>query len=57
MEVSFQLHAPAALHTGKEPSYPLDKTLGGPQSRSARCRVEIIVRNFTVQANEHIFLT
>jgi hypothetical protein len=36
MEVSGQLHAPAALLTGKSPRYPLDKKLGGPQSRSER---------------------
>jgi hypothetical protein len=34
MEVSDQLHAPAALHQGKSPRYPLDRRLGGPQSRS-----------------------
>jgi hypothetical protein len=38
MEVSGQLHAPAALPPGKEPLvwYPLDRRLGGPQSRSGR---------------------
>jgi hypothetical protein len=36
LEVSGQLHAPAALPPGKEPRYPLDGTLGGPQSRSGR---------------------
>jgi hypothetical protein len=35
MEVSGQLHAPAALPPGKEPTrYPLDRKLSGPQSRS-----------------------
>jgi hypothetical protein len=34
MEVSGQLHAPAALPPGKSPWYPLDRRLGGPQSRS-----------------------
>jgi hypothetical protein len=34
MEVNGQLHDPAALPQGKSPSYPLDKRLGGPQSRS-----------------------
>jgi len=36
MEVSDQLHAPAALPhpQGKSPWYPLDRRLGGPQSRS-----------------------
>jgi hypothetical protein len=33
MEVSGQLHAPAALPPGKEPWYPLYRRLGGPQSR------------------------
>jgi hypothetical protein len=36
MEVSGQLHAPAALPQGKSPRYPLDRRLGGPQSRSGR---------------------
>jgi hypothetical protein len=30
LEVSGQLHAPAALHQVKSPRYPLDKRLGGP---------------------------
>jgi hypothetical protein len=34
MEVSGQLHPPAALPPGKEPLVPLDRRLGGPQSRS-----------------------
>jgi hypothetical protein len=34
MEVSDQLHAEAALPQGKSPWYPLDRSLGGPQSRS-----------------------
>jgi hypothetical protein len=34
MEVSGQLHAPAALPQGKSPWYTLDRRLGGPQSRS-----------------------
>jgi hypothetical protein len=37
MEVSGQLHAPAALVPGKEPPVPLDRRQGGPQSRSGRC--------------------
>jgi hypothetical protein len=36
MEVSGQLHVPATLSPGKEPRYPLDRRLGGPQSRSGR---------------------
>jgi hypothetical protein len=39
MEVSSQLHAPAALHPAKEPQYPLDKRLDVLQSRSAHCGV------------------
>jgi hypothetical protein len=37
MEVSGQLHAPAALPPGKAPRYSLDRRLGGPQSRFERC--------------------
>jgi hypothetical protein len=40
MEVSGQLHAPAALPPGKSPWYPLDRRLGGPQSRSGRGGLE-----------------
>jgi hypothetical protein len=36
MEVSDQLHNPAALPPEKEPSYPVDRRLGGPLSRSGR---------------------
>jgi hypothetical protein len=37
MGVSGQHHAPAALYPrGKDPRYPLDRMLGGPQSRSGR---------------------
>jgi hypothetical protein len=36
MEVSCQLHTPAALPQGKSTWYPLDRRLGGPQSRSGR---------------------
>jgi hypothetical protein len=33
MEVSGQLHAPAVLYPrGKDPRYPLDRRLDGPQS-------------------------
>jgi len=39
MEVSGQLHIAAALPPGKEPLIPLDRRLGGPQSRSG-CGVE-----------------
>jgi hypothetical protein len=33
MEVSGQLHSPAAFSPRKEPPYPSDRRLGGPQSR------------------------
>jgi hypothetical protein len=37
MKVSSQLHAPAPFHQEKSrPWYPLDRKLGGPQSRSGR---------------------
>jgi hypothetical protein len=36
MEVSGQLHAPAALPTSKESRYPLDRRPGEPQRRSGR---------------------
>lgn len=38
MDVSGQLHGPSALPPGKEIRYALCKRLGGPQSRSGRCR-------------------
>jgi hypothetical protein len=40
MEVSGQLHAPAALRSSKEAAYLLDRRLGGPQRRSGRCGVK-----------------
>jgi hypothetical protein len=40
MEVTCQLHAPGVLPSGKEPRYPLDTRLGGPQRRSGRCGEE-----------------
>jgi hypothetical protein len=36
MEVSGQLHVPAALTPGKEPVVLLDMWLGGPQGQSER---------------------
>jgi hypothetical protein len=39
MEMSIQLHASAALIRGKSPRYPLNRRLGGPQSRSGDCGV------------------
>jgi hypothetical protein len=41
MEVSGQLHAPAALPQEKSPWYQLDRRLGGPQTRSGRGGEEI----------------
>jgi hypothetical protein len=37
MEASGQLHAPVVLPSEKIPRYPLDRRLGGRQSRSERC--------------------
>jgi hypothetical protein len=36
MEVSGQLHAAATLPPEKEPLYPLDRRVGGPQTMSGR---------------------
>jgi hypothetical protein len=36
MEVSGQIHVPAALPPGKSPCYPLDRRVGGLQIRSER---------------------
>jgi len=36
MEVSCQLHEPAALPLGKSSGYPLDMRMGRPQTRSGR---------------------
>jgi hypothetical protein len=36
MDESGQLHSPAALPQEKRPWYPLDRRLGGHQSRSGR---------------------
>jgi len=36
MEVSGQLHAPDRFTSRKEPRYPLNRRLGGPQSRYGR---------------------
>jgi hypothetical protein len=36
MELSRQLHVPTALPPEKDPRYPLDRRLGGPQSLSGR---------------------
>jgi hypothetical protein len=49
MEVSGQLHASVAFPLGKDPRYPLDRKLGGPQSRSGRCEEE---NNFSTPAGK-----
>jgi len=36
-----QLHAPASLPWGKTPRYPLDRRLGGSESRSGCCGREL----------------
>jgi hypothetical protein len=36
MEVSGQLHSPAALPPGKEHAIPIGQEAGGPQSQSGR---------------------
>jgi hypothetical protein len=43
MEVSGQLHTPAHFPPGKSPRYPLDRRLGGPQSRPGRLEEEQIL--------------
>jgi hypothetical protein len=45
MEKSFRLQAPAALPTGKESQYPLNRRLGEPQSRSGRLAEEAALLN------------
>jgi hypothetical protein len=40
MEVSGQVHTPAALPQKKEPQYPLDKILEGSESQYERYEVE-----------------
>jgi hypothetical protein len=36
VEVTGQLHAPADFAPGKDPRYPLDRRLSGPESPSGR---------------------
>jgi hypothetical protein len=43
MEISGQLHAPAAFPREKSPRYPLDRRLGGPQSRCGSCEEKTVV--------------
>jgi hypothetical protein len=47
--ISGQLHAPAALFSGKEPPYSLDKRTDGPHSRSGRCGIK---KNITPAGNQ-----
>jgi hypothetical protein len=66
MEVSGKLHAPAALPPEKESRYPLDRRLGGPQSRSGRGGeeknsqpspgIETLIRDYTKFHLEEMFL-
>jgi hypothetical protein len=49
MEVSGPLHVPVALPPGKKPRYPLERRLGGPQSRSGGCGEE---KNLTMPGIE-----
>jgi len=39
VEVGSRLHAPATVPSGKEPRYPFDRSLGGPQIQSG-CGVQ-----------------
>jgi len=43
MEVSGQLHTPAALRSGESPLYVLNRRLGGPQNRCGRGGVEKMI--------------
>jgi hypothetical protein len=40
MKVNGRLHTLVALPPGKEPRYPSDRRLGGPQSQSGHCEEE-----------------
>jgi hypothetical protein len=54
--VSCQLHAPAALPTGKSPRYSLDRRLGGPHSRSrggGEEKTSLPVPSLPRRGNEH----
>jgi hypothetical protein len=49
--VSGQLHDPTALPPKKEPRYPSDRSLGGPQSQSVRTGEE---KNYqSLRGTEH----
>jgi hypothetical protein len=53
LEVSGQLHDPAALLPGKEPLYPLARRLGGPQSRFGRRGEEKILDPTGLELRPH----
>jgi hypothetical protein len=55
MEVSGQLHAPTALLRVKSPRYPLDRRLGGPQSRSGRGSEEKKIPNLCRDSNSRSY--
>jgi hypothetical protein len=59
MDVSGQIHAPAALPPGKEPQYSLDRRLGGPQTRSGRGGEEdpILYRKSKPDPSSHDLVT
>jgi hypothetical protein len=51
MEVSGQHHAPAALYPrGKDPQYPLDRRLGGPQRPEEKSSASVGDRTPVVQS-------
>jgi hypothetical protein len=54
--VSGQLHAPAALPPGKNPHYPLDRTLGGPQSQSGQHGEVLCIESFCPQKSNRTML-
>jgi hypothetical protein len=60
MEVSGQLHAPAALPTGKSPWYPLDRSLiiGGKVKLSLCLTKNDAMKTYgRVEVSPHAFLT
>jgi len=50
MKVSGQIHDPATLLPWKEPWYPLHRSLGGPQSRSAQFHFNLLTVGSTAKA-------
>jgi hypothetical protein len=43
MEMSDQLHAHVALPPGKQPPYPMDRKLGGPQRGYSVTKIKVFV--------------